>query len=89
MSFYFSTYEVYARHMTCFLSSGSYSERCFEDIMNTSLRLMKRIDDKSLPQLCGLVYTCINKSGKPIAMHQMAIYNYTDLHNMAYKVLSF
>jgi len=31
----------------------------------------------------------INKSDKPIAMHQMAIYNYTDLHNMAYKALSF
>ncbi|XP_052073386.1 uncharacterized protein LOC127711389 [Mytilus californianus] len=45
-------YEVYARHMTCFLTSGSYSERCFEDTMNTSVRLMSRFDDKSLPQLC-------------------------------------
>ncbi|CAG2253797.1 unnamed protein product [Mytilus edulis] len=38
--------------MTCFLTSGSYSERCFEDTMNTSVRLMSRFDDKSLPQLC-------------------------------------
>ena len=82
LSFYFFTYEVYARHMTCFLSSGSYSERCFEDIMNTSVRLMKRIHDKSLPQLCGFVY--INKSDQPVTMHQMTINNYTDLHNMTF-----
>lgn len=58
-------YEVYARHMTCFLNYGSYSERCFEDTMNTTVRLMKRIDDKSLPQLCGdfrKVLNCIRSN---------------------------
>lgn len=87
LPFYFFTYEVYARHMTCFLSSGSYSERCFEDIMNTSVRLMKRIHGKSLPQLCGFVY--INKSDQPVAMHQMTINNYADLHNMTFIAFSF
>ncbi|KAK3101399.1 hypothetical protein FSP39_003246 [Pinctada imbricata] len=58
-------YEIYARHMTCFQSAGPYSEQCFEDIMNTTIRLMKRIDDKGLHQLCNdlhLTLRCIRSN---------------------------
>ncbi|XP_033746643.1 uncharacterized protein LOC117331829 isoform X2 [Pecten maximus] len=45
-------YEVYARHMSCYMSHGSYSERCFNDVMNTTSRFLKRVNWKSLDDLC-------------------------------------
>ncbi|XP_060072771.1 uncharacterized protein LOC132552601 [Ylistrum balloti] len=46
-------YEVYARHMSCYMSHGSYSERCFHDVMNTTSRFLKRLNWKSLDDLCS------------------------------------
>ncbi|XP_021376520.1 uncharacterized protein LOC110465186 isoform X2 [Mizuhopecten yessoensis] len=45
-------YEVYARHMSCYMVHGSYSERCFHDVMNTTSRFLKRVNWKSLDDLC-------------------------------------
>ncbi|KAK3103521.1 hypothetical protein FSP39_019833 [Pinctada imbricata] len=46
-------YEVYARHRTCFEMNKAYSMRCFDNIMNTSVRLLRRIDHKPLDEFCG------------------------------------
>lgn len=45
-------YEVYARHMSCYMSHGSYSERCFNDVMNTTSRFLKRLEWTSLDDFC-------------------------------------
>lgn len=42
----------YARHMTCLREYGAYSERCFRDGMNSSIRLMQWISEDDIYQLC-------------------------------------
>lgn len=46
-------YEVYARNQNCLQAVGGNSERCFENIMHTTVRLMQRIDSLPLQELCG------------------------------------
>lgn len=46
-------YERYARHMTCLREYGAYSERCFRDGMNSSIRLMQWISEDDIYQLCS------------------------------------
>nr|XP_022301835.1 uncharacterized protein LOC111109870 isoform X1 [Crassostrea virginica] len=53
-------YERYARHMTCLREFGSYSERCFRNEMNSSIRLMQWISEDNVYQLCSDLHRAVD-----------------------------
>ncbi|XP_048743588.1 uncharacterized protein LOC125656998 isoform X1 [Ostrea edulis] len=48
-----SFYEVYARNRVCYEKSGVANERCFKEVMNSSVRIITELDPSSVTEFCG------------------------------------
>lgn len=60
-----SLYEVYARNRICFERSGAGNEKCFKDVMNTTVRIITDLDRTYIIKYCSEVdrlLSCIGKS---------------------------
>lgn len=60
-----SLYEVYARNRICFERSGAGNEKCFKDVMNTTVRIITDLDRTYVIKYCSEVdrlLSCIGKS---------------------------
>ncbi|XP_062604809.1 uncharacterized protein LOC134266606 [Saccostrea cucullata] len=58
-----SLYDVYARNRYCYEKSGIASEKCFRDVMNSSVRIITDLDQRSVTGFCGNVDTLLSCIG--------------------------
>ncbi|XP_046354394.1 uncharacterized protein LOC124133855 [Haliotis rufescens] len=53
-------YEKYARHQNCFALQGYVSEDCLTKYMNNSIRLMSKVNRKTIDELCRDMRNAMN-----------------------------
>lgn len=71
-----SLYDVYARNRYCFERSGAGNEKCFKEVMNSTVRIITDLDRSSFIKYCSEVdnlLSCIGKSLKDQQCNSEAI----------------
>ncbi|XP_061195200.1 uncharacterized protein LOC133203437 [Saccostrea echinata] len=65
-----SLYDVYARNRYCYEKSGIANEKCFRDVMNSSVRIITDLDQRSVTGFCGDVDSLLNCIGGALHAEQ-------------------